>query len=121
MVPGQAPHMEAGEHVEAEIENLDEGPRHEPPEPVFGNGELRDDPLCLSRCAGAQAVCESRDFVGREAVEKEVRDDQVVCGGRKRKDESVTATIVGPATGACASQPAKPPERAPDKQTPAPQ
>src|ERR1700733_8958938 len=70
--------MEAGEHVEAEIENLDEGPRHEPPEPAFGNGELRDDPLCLSRCAGAQAVCESRDFVRREAVEKEVGDDQVV-------------------------------------------
>ena len=76
---GQGPDAEAGKQPEGQVKACYQRLRDKPAKPARGNGKLREDPPGLIGGARSQAFRESSDFLCREAVKKEMRDDQVVA------------------------------------------
>ena len=78
MVVGEGAEGEAGEEAEGAVEGADDWGGDEAAVEAGRDGELRDEPLGLGGCDGAEGCGEGLDFGGGEAVEEEVGDDEVV-------------------------------------------
>src|SRR5580692_481297 len=69
---------ETGEEPERAVECSHQRYRDEAAKPAFRDGKVRDDPPCAGSDACVQAASKGSYFVGCEAIEKEVGDDEVV-------------------------------------------
>src|ERR1700740_2905097 len=75
---GEAEEARAGAERKCQKQSGDERPRDEPTKPAFRNRELGNNPARCGGDTGSKAMCKGGHFLCGQAVEKEVRDDQVV-------------------------------------------
>jgi len=75
---GKATNLKASEPSKRPIENIDERLGDRPAIPAGRHGELGNDPQDFLIGMGAQTPGKQFHFFGREAIEKEMRDEEVV-------------------------------------------
>ena len=79
-VVGERVGAESGDEAEGEVERGDQQPGRDGGK-SGGNGEFGDEPKGVGSEAGTDGMGEREDLVGWEAVEEEVRNDEVVSTG----------------------------------------
>jgi len=77
-VVGEAVNAEIGEQAEGVIKKCDQGRSNRTAKTAWRNGEVGDDPKGIRGGRGDQPVGQIGDFLGSQAVEKEMGNDKVI-------------------------------------------
>ena len=82
---GQAPHRQSCKQAKSSIQSGDDGRSHHRSSPAAGRCKLRNNPVSSRQEARRDALDKRIQFVLKQAIEEEVRHNEVITNMRRNK------------------------------------